>query len=116
MAAKKKVGLTEDRDLGTVTKRLPSGMFETSRGNKIPPFPDVTIGTKMSLTNGRYEIIGGKVKESVNPSDVAAAENEALKARIAALEKQVGERGSDTKVTPDAQTNTGGATPPKVGE
>ena len=115
MAKEKTVKLSGDRDLGTVAKRLSSGMFETNRGDKIPPFPGVTIGSKIRLVKNQFEIVGGKKEEPVSAADETAKENAALKKRIEALEKQMGERGSAEKVVPDS-SGTPAATPPKVGE
>lgn len=115
--AKEKKTLSGDRDLGTVAKRLASGMFETSKKEKIPPFPGVVIGSKIRLVNSQFEIVGGKEEKSVSAVDVKNSEIKELKARIEVLEGLAGEKGSTSK-TPAPQTakTTEGTTPPKVGE
>ena len=116
MAKEKVLRLSADRELGAVTKKLASGMFLTSKGDKIPPFPGVEVGTKLKLVNSRFEIVGGKAKEEVSPADAQKKKDAEYEARIAALEKQLGEKGSKAKVTATTvQEPNAGATPPKAG-
>lgn len=91
---KEEQALEKTRDLGTVKKRLSSGMYETSKGERIPPFPGVNIGDKVKLEKGRFmldrkQTEGHSVFE--DPRDKKIAE---LSAKNAALEKKVGTLGS----------------------
>ena len=119
MAKEKSLRLSGDRDLGAVTKKLSSGMFQTSKGEKVPPLPGITIGTKMKLVKNRFEIVGEKEKEqALDQQAVLEAENADLKKRMSTLEKAVGTKGASVKATPATPTLTGAdtdATPPKVG-
>lgn len=123
MAKEKVLKLSGDRQLGAVTKKLSSGMFETSKGEKVPPLPGITIGTKVKLEKSRFVIVTGG-KETVNSTedadksgmDALKKENAALKKRMDAMEKAQGEKGS--KVNPLTSSVTSEAknvaTPPKV--
>ena len=118
MAKEKSLRLSGDRDLGAVTKKLSSGMFQTSKGEKVPPLPGITIGTKMKLVKNRFEIVGEKEKEqALNPQAVLEAENADLKKRMATLEKAVGTKGANVKEAPvdDPDAGKETTTPPKVG-
>ena len=121
MADKKKSArLSMTRDLGAVTKKLPSGMFETAKGDKIPALPGVTIGTKLKLEAGKFVITGGKEEKATSMEDVDRAsvarlqeENAALKARLDKLESFLGEKGGAAKATTTPPKT--GTTPPKTG-
>ena len=118
MAKEKAMKLSGDRELGAVTKRLASGMFETSKGEKVPPFPGVVVGSKIKLVNSRFEIADGKEKEVTSAADADKAEMAELKKELEALKKLVGEKGSAVKGTGDEATGDGvdtKTTPPKVG-
>jgi|GEM_PF-6408365 len=128
MAKKQDLTLSRDRELGTVTKKMSSGMFETSKGEKVPPLPGIAVGTKVRLTKSRIEIVDGEKEEVVSTEDAVkynlAAENADLKKRVAALEKAQGKKGSAVKlgqarqtaqdVVSDAGDGTPKNTPPKV--
>jgi|GEM_PF-3072058 len=77
MAKEKRFG---DRDLGTVTKKLPSGMFETNSGEKIPPLPEVMIGSVVSLEGHSFVVKGGKKEKQTAPADTQNAEMDAMRA------------------------------------
>jgi len=94
MAAKAKKPLERNRDLGVIRKKLASGMYETDKKEKIPPFPGVSVGDKVKIENGRFVLDMKKSKESIEPVDPKDKEIAALKAKNAALEAQVGEQGS----------------------
>ena len=119
MAKEKDTRLSQNRDLGEVKKKLTSGIFETNKGEKIPPMPGVGIGTKLKLEAGKFVVVSGKkeqIKAAVDEKDKKVAE---LEAKIDALEKLVGERGAKVTATDDkvneATTNIK-KNPPKVGE
>ncbi len=124
MAKEKVLKLSGDRDLGAVTRKLSSGMFVTSKGEKVPPLPGITIGTKVKLTKSKFEIVEGK-KKVVNSTEDAdkqtiaevKAENVVLKKRMDAMEKAQGAKGSDIKASAPAgdgdKTNADNE-PPKV--
>lgn len=124
MAVKKEKTLTlsGDRDLGSVTKKLSSGMFLTSKGEKIPPLPSITIGTKVKLQKSRFVIVDGEKKrvdstedEDKNSMDVLRQQNIDLQKRMDAMEKKYGEKGSRVQNNRTPQANDAvGATPPKV--
>jgi len=125
MAKEKVLKLSGNRELGAVTKKLSSGMFETSKGEKVPPLPGITIGTKVRLVKSRFEIVDGEKKTVGSTEDADKGEMAALKKqvaaqnkKIAALEKSQGEKGSAVKGTGDEETGDGvdtKTTPPKVG-
>lgn len=119
MAKEKSLKISTDRELGTVTKRLSSGMFLTSKGDKVPPFPGVGIGIKIKLVQQRFEIVGEKEKEVVAPADADKAEITAMRKEIEELKKLVGDKGSAVKTTVVAKENTTApkqeTTPQKVG-
>lgn len=117
MAKEKVSKLSGDREMGPVTKRLSSGMYENSKGEKIPPLPGIVIGSKIRLVDYGFVIVDGKKKEVFSAADADAREKAELKARIEALEKQLGEKGSATKTAPaQAQGSASGVTPQKVSE
>jgi len=115
MAKEKVLKLSGDRELGAVTKRLSSGMFETSKGEKVPPLPGVAVGTKVRLVNSRFEIVEGKVKNVSSTEDAEKQKIAALEAKVAALEAKAGEKGSAVNPAKAAGETTGNnAGAPKV--
>lgn len=121
MAKEKK--LERDRVLGTIKKRLSSGMYETDKGEKVPPFPGVAIGDKVVIKGGKFAIGDGKKKkESIEPVDPKDAEIAKLRAEKEQLEKIVGEHGSKIAALEKnleggkKSDDNGGIKPPKVEE
>lgn len=107
-----------DRDLGEVKKKLTSGMFETSKGEKIPPFPGVQIGSKMKLEKHRFVIVDGKKAPEPAAVDALSPREQALLERVEALEAKLGEKGAAVKApatTKEAKEASQTTTPPKVG-
>lgn len=100
MAEKKfKIG----RDLGKVTKKLPNGMYETTKGERVPPYPGIEIGDALKLGEDGKMVVPEKEKPAaVQDEAVSRKEFEALKKQNEALAKLLGEKGSNVKVATDA--------------
>lgn len=105
-----------DKKLGKVKRIIKSsGMLELTSGEKIPPFPNVEVGDEIGIKNKRYHIVGkGAIGTGNNDVDEnkdvegLKKENKTLKAqvkkqeaRLAALEKTVGEKGEAKKAEGD---------------
>lgn len=111
--------LERNRDLGVIKKKLASGMYETDKKEKVPPFPGVSIGDKVKIENGRFKLDMQKGKESIEPVDPKDAKIAELEAKYAALEERLGEQGS--KIGAIEKNNEGttvsqgaGKNPPKA--
>ena len=92
--------LTKKRGLGKVVKKLANGMYETSTGDRIPPYAGVSVGDEISLDeDGKIVLPEKEQPKMATDETVSRKEFEELKKQNEALAKMLGEKGSDVKKT-----------------
>jgi hypothetical protein len=100
MAKEKTKHPLKDGSYGKIVKKEVSGMFVTSEGYKIPPFPALNIGDEVVMEDGHYKIGDGKSVDVNNATPSMddfrdmQREMEELKQRNEALEQIMGKKGS----------------------
>ncbi len=93
MAKVKKVGINKSVK---IVKKLSSGMYETSDGERVPPYTGVKVGDVLKIENGKFEFPDNK-EQTLEPVDPLQKENEELKKRVEKLEKLAGAKGSEVR-------------------
>ncbi len=93
MAKAKKIGAIKSVK---IVKKLSSGMYETSDGERVPPYTGVKVGDVLKVENGKFEFPDNK-EQTLEPVDPLQKENEELKKRVEKLEKLAGAKGSEVK-------------------
>ena len=84
-------------DIGQIVKQLPSKMFLTNKGYKVPPMRKISIGTKLEIVSSKFVIIDGEKQKETVPMDSKDVELQKANDRIAELEKTLGAKGSAVK-------------------
>jgi hypothetical protein len=103
MGTKKEATLKRAKKLGKIVKKLSNGMYETSEGAKVAPYPGIEINDEVRIDENGKLVVPEKKAEKTAGDDAAVsrAEYEALLEKTKKLEALVGEKGSDVKAGGD---------------
>ena len=96
--AAKNGALKREKKCGKVTRKLPNGMYATSKDYVVPPYPGIEIGDEVEIdAEGKFVLPKKEQPKIAADAVVSRAEFEALKKQNEQLAKLLGEKGSAVK-------------------